>query len=306
MNNPSTRRDILKNSAIGLATLVGSGGVASGKTRSHLKKDVSRKQLRKNLIEKYGNKEGALIYSKVLKYTSRIKESDKEVELERLYNEIKEDQRLENASVDIRSVQRSNREYKESKVKTESALSVTNTQDYSINSIDSTELTFQHKYTDTNAALNTRAEAEAKPSTERLYSVSNSALAGSGNATARIYDYYYWPDTDTYDVSVTYYRKGMVFNNSGAELSFYTYDNYYGVQHYELETIGTTTKGHVTKAATGVKLESGTSYQMGIELRTHSNNIGSASYADFYNDPLCCGRRQVNVDNAYIRKQPDY
>lgn len=138
-----------------------------------------------------------------------------------------------------------------------------------------------HGTTDSHSSLNTRAEAEISLRDSRLHVLSNTAMAGSGNATARIYSNYSSWGSETIEMTFDYYRS---VDSMGGKCKVYGYirDPDGAIEKKEMEDLSTGADGNTVKDVEFDLSDSG-QYEVGIEAYAESSTAGSVSYADAFN-----------------------
>lgn len=166
-----------------------------------------------------------------------------------------------------------------------------------------TSLTLDQKDTNTDSSLYSKAVATASPSDSTLHALVNTAVAGSGNATSRLYTSFTPETSGTYDVAAEYFRNGDMYGGKGT-ISVFVNSDFGGPELYPIETITSGANGTVTRSTT-VDLDSDTTYKIGFNVYVTGNTVGSVSIADFYNSislpPGVGPRHRVVLKNFRLR-----
>lgn len=135
---------------------------------------------------------------------------------------------------------------------------------------------------ETQADLNSNANADYDASNGHLWALVNTALAGSGTATARLHGTAYVWEDKTFDIAFEYFRDCDIVGGGTATVSVYTINDNGVVNKYPLEEITSTVSGTVTYDV-DVPMEGGNSYELGLELRARGSSFFNAQIADLWN-----------------------
>lgn len=291
-----TRRDIVKMSGLTLSAAIGSSSVAlgavnNGTSRTHTdlqgsdQEEIDWSKFRKLLVDKYGKPEGIIAYNISRKNAQQVNQ-DKKTEKE-AWNTIKDKLQSHPKTDEIaKEIARVERHKNENIVIADESELQDNPIELESSSgigvASTTNLYLNGRTTDKNSTLNTRVEASVELDAEHLHVLSNSAVAGSGNATARMHSNYSLPSDTTYDISVKYDRDIDAYNSNG-KISVFTQDSFNGVRTFDLENLSTGASGTVTRSAS-VPMTSGQNYRIGVQLTCSSSSVGAnASVFDAFN-----------------------
>lgn len=167
-----------------------------------------------------------------------------------------------------------------------------------------TSLTLDESWTDSGSSLNSEAHADVDVGSDTLHSLVNCAVAGSGHAEARLLTDFSPSSDGDYEIAVEYYRNADMYLGTG-KIHVVVEDDFGGVDKHELEELKGGANGTVTRSAEDVTLDSGTTYQLGVEVQTTAGTTGAISIADFYNSihfpPGIGPRHRVEVNDFRIR-----
>jgi len=148
-----------------------------------------------------------------------------------------------------------------------------------------------------------RTEADVREQYDIVHALVNSAVYGSGNATARLYTDFSPSAEGTWEVSVEYLRKASVEGGATVTPSVFTRDAFNGIRKRTLEELSSSEQGTTTRG-TSIYLDSDTTYDIGFEIRVEGSAGGLAAFGDAYNNPgLNQTRRRAKVWDFKVRKR---
>lgn len=203
--------------------------------------------------------------------------------------------KLDSVKADIRAFQKSERRH------AKQVESSTGTASTSAVTTSSQSLWLDQEYTNKNSYVNSRVKADVREPYNILHVLVNSAVYGSGNATARLYTDFTPSTSGSWDIAADYFRKASV--EGGAEITFSVFkqSSFGGVTKKTLEQTSSTVQGDKTRSAS-LDLDSGTNYNLGFEIRSEGAANGFLTFGDAYNDPgPGSNRRRAKVKDFRVR-----
>jgi|GEM_PF-3142221 len=288
------RRQLLRT---GSAALLMTGSVGTAVARDG-QSEIDWNRFRNRVTERYGETEGNILTNIVKREFSRARQNgtSNQARAERVHTAVMSHPDLDSVQAEIRSVEINKQKHVS---QSERATADISSSDFAT---QSQTLSLDQTYTNKNSYGNSRVRADAKKFyVDRAgYVIVNSAVYGSGNATARVYTSFNPSVSGKWDVAADYFRNPVVELGAEVTISAFKESSFGGVSKKTLEQTSSSVKGKKTRSAS-LELKSSTDYNIGFEARVEGAANGIASFGDVFNTPPASRRRQVRLKRFRVR-----